>query len=179
MTLRVRAFVAVVLLTAVTGCADADGAEKAAQEYASLDLSVLESNAKHVVDCVEKQTGFVVTAGKDGSVGYESKDVPDAQYTLVDEAIPKCFEDLGFSSSGELSESQRERIFGLQVEARKCLQDLGYATPEPPSLSTYVETYGGPDHWAPWRYMGEFQLNAEASLAVLEQCPDPVSLISW
>ncbi|XBH22977.1 hypothetical protein V5R04_07135 [Jonesiaceae bacterium BS-20] len=167
--------VAMCILTAA--CSSEVNVEKIEQEYASLDFSILETNAEQVVTCVELRTGFLVTADKDGSVGYLSRDVPESQHALVDEAIPECFEDLGFSDSEEPSETQKERLLGLQLEARKCLQGLGFEIPEPPSLSTYIEDYGGPDHWAPWRYMGNYQMSHEKSLEIFEQCPDPVSLV--
>ena len=164
-----------VALLTVAGCAGSPESSKIAQEYEALEFSVLEDNANKVVSCVEEMTGFVVVAGKDGSVGYESKDVPASQYSLVDEAIPACFEELGFSNGGELTDTQKLRIFALQKEARRCLEGLGYDTPEPPSESTYLESYGGPDDWAPWCFMGEYKLGTEL-LDVLETCPDPSGL---
>lgn len=174
---NVKTILVITLLAIPAACSSDANVEEMQQEYASLDFSILERNAEQVVACVEQKTGFLVTADKDGSVGYLSRDVPKSQHALVDEAIPKCFEDLGFSDSAEPTETEKEQLLGLQLETRKCLQNLGFDIPEPPSLSTYIEEYGGPDHWAPWRYMGTYQMSPEKSLEIFEQCPDPVSLV--
>jgi hypothetical protein len=159
-------------LLVLSGCASSE--ESAiAQEYASIEFSLLEDNANKVVECVHERTGFTVTADRDGSVGYTSQDVPASQYSVVDAAIPACFEDLGFIDDGELSASQKQHLYELQKEALACLAREGYDLPEPPSLAVYVETYGTADHWAPWAGMGQYQLASEKMIALQEKCPDP------
>lgn len=168
---------ALVCLLALAGCAGEE-ASPAAQEYASLNVTLLEDNANEVVECVKERTGFEVTADPDGSVGYTNEDVPESQYEIVDAAIPECFEELGFITDGVLSDEQKTRMYALQVEARNCLAEQGYDTPEPPSEAVYLDTYGTPEYWAPWGHMGNYQLSSEEMTTLLAACPDPGAFAS-
>jgi hypothetical protein len=162
-------------LVAISGCTRSPS--EAEQEYAALDQSALADNAAQVVGCVEAKTGFVVHAGADGSISYTGDDVPDAQSPLVDQAIPECFQELGYVSGGELSEAQIEKLYDLELEAGKCLASNGYRIPDAPSKQTFVDNWGTPSLWAPWGEMGQYQLNEKQMQALQAKCPDPASFV--
>ena len=144
-------------------------------EYQNLDLNDLAANAREVVDCVRDATGYEVTAGSDGSVGYTSEQVPLEQAEIVDTAIPDCFEKLGFVSSGPLSVEQLKRLYRLQVIAKECLANEGFSTSDTPSEQVFIDTWNTPNLWAPWAEMGRYELTVQEFQDLLGTCPDPAS----
>ncbi len=96
--------------------------------------------------------GIDVTIGADGSSLY-FQGIPEEQQQRVQEedAICTALYPLDDSYSGVLDDEELGRLYDYYTEwLMPCLETEGYSGFDPPSLGTYVESYGTESEWMPY-----------------------------
>lgn len=122
-------------------------------------------------DCMRK-SGFAVTVDESVPTFLPADDLPDDQIGAWDEAFDKCREDLGPPPVEPLDPEQLPKLYEATLAAKVCLEDLGFAISEPPSLQAWIESYDSPSGpWLPHRDLP--QLPEEEWLRVNSACPQP------
>lgn len=132
-----------------------------------------EEYAAVMVPCLTEQ-GIPVRALPDGGIGFD--DIPLELAPLQMEAMYRC--DARFPThplfAEPLDNDQLRRLYGYMVEdLLPCLEEEGYATPPPPSVETFIESYSDPEAyvWSPYP-VEDPRLEQEAEWARLnEVCP--------
>lgn len=105
------------------------------------------------------------------SGGYSFDGVPRAQQGALNDDLTACETDAGPAPNEEpLSRAEVAVIYERWVDAKTCLEGLGYEISEPPSRNVFIEDYlhssGGP--WSPFA-----DLPASADLGAVKQtCPE-------
>lgn len=151
------------------------------QEYRELSLkyATAAEEVQKAADCVEQSTGFVLDVDRDGNWGFPGDEVPLAQESLVFEEMDRC---LGHSTSEpelQFSNAALERLYDLQLEARKCFIGEGYIITEPPSKATFIDTFQSDDQF--WNLGMELalvhKLSPDEQMDLKEKCADPLDFL--
>lgn len=131
-------------------------------------------------DCVEQSNGFVLDVDRDCNWGFPGDEVPLAQESLVFEEIDRC---LGRSTSEpelQFSNAALERLYDLQLEARKYFISEGYTITEAPSKATFVDTFRIGDRF--WNLGMELalvhKLGPDELMDLKEKCADPLDFLA-
>jgi hypothetical protein len=122
-------------------------------------------------DCM-RGSGFAVTVDESVPTFLPDGNLPDDQIGAWDEAFDKCRKGLGPPPVEPLDPDQLPKLYQAAVAAKECLEGLGYAISDPPSLEAWVESYetaGGP--WLPHKDLP--RLSEEEWLRVNSECPQP------
>lgn len=100
------------------------------------------------------------------------------QFKLLLAAESQCADEAGFYS-GPIPDAELPRLYALELEEIECLQGLGYETPEPPSLQTYIDNYSS---GTPWEAAFELYFSLpsteqteDALNRINTECPPPAS----
>lgn len=100
------------------------------------------------IACMRDQ-GFPVEA--DGATGILFGNIPDEQNQAAQVAFARCAAGLSVPEYGMPAATQVVDIYEFWVEVlAPCLESEGYQVPDPPSLTTFVESYPAVE-WMPWR----------------------------
>jgi hypothetical protein len=99
-----------------------------------------------VVTCLEEAgyPGFIADSG--GITAPPGSSDDEEQFKLLLAAEAQCADEAGFYS-GPIPDDELPRLYALELEEIECLQGLGYETPEPPSLQTYIDDYSSGTPW--------------------------------
>ncbi|MEX0796022.1 MAG: hypothetical protein WD274_04955, partial [Acidimicrobiia bacterium] len=102
--------------------------------------------------------------------------VPAVQRPRIAEVREECMAlyPLDDRYTGGLSEKQLTRLYAYYVDTLvPCLGTEGYSGFSPPSLTTYLETYGTEGEWHPYTDIIEIvdQLNPGAFTSLTQVCP--------
>lgn len=161
--LRARALVlSVIVIAALTACTatpDSTGPEPAPVDALTATIR-----------CMEER-GFEATADAYG--GFSSPEMGPEQSALWREAAEECKAETGWGVEN-YDDEQLAELYALEVEQFDCLVDLGYTPQEPPSLQSYIESWGGGSE-PPYQPFASViaGLKAEEQQRILEECPPP------
>jgi hypothetical protein len=120
------------------------------------------------------ERGIDVIIGSDGGLHYAH--IPSEQKKIVNEVSAECHAlyPVDGKYSGGLEEEELTRLHAYYVDTLvPCLQGQGYSGFNPPSLTTYLETYGTEGGWHPYTDIIEIvdQLNPGAFTSLTQACP--------
>lgn len=156
------------------GCASG-GQGQVSQSYQDLDFSLLGSEAQTIADCIEAETGFIVDAYPDGSIGYSPQAVPISQEDVLDAAFETCAATVP-QPPEQFTDDMIKTLYSLLKDSRICLANLGFETSVPPSLAVFIDKFRqGNEYWVPMSEAGELNKWSEGdALKIFESCPDPL-----
>lgn len=158
---------AVTALVGLSGCG-ADAPDRTVEQSPDVSASTY---AADMVRCLT-DLGWHVVATSDTS--YVTPDgIPDAQFDLFARDEQQCSIDTGHNAPPPtLSQTEIEEQYDRLVEVARCIEQLGYAVPPPPSKKLFVEE-GLATQFPPWHPYEA--LRALDSLAEMEaaraECP--------
>jgi hypothetical protein len=143
--------------TQTTAATPADDAERSKGLFVlDYDIEPIRAVSPNEVGPVRgaclQHRGIDVTIGSDGSSLYFQGIPQEQQERLQEEqAICKALYPLDDAYSGPLNEEELGRLYDFYVGSLvPCLEAEGYSGFEPPSLDTYVESYGTESEWMPY-----------------------------
>lgn len=131
-----------------------------------------------VVTCLEDAgyPGFV--ANSDGITAPPGSSDDEEQFKLLLAAESQCADEAGFYS-GPIPDDELPRLYALELEEIECLHGLGYETPEPPSLQTFIDDYSSGTPWeAAFELYFSLPLSEQTEDAlnrINTECPPPAS----
>lgn len=165
---------AVVALVALAGCA-ASGDEVAEVPYErpgwmAEQAQVQDEYRESLQSCVRAKD-WNVTVDRYGGV-VEPFDTADVPRWEADRDA--CLAEMGVSGEARLDRERAELLYDRQVDTWRCVLDLGYDVPEPPSQETFVEALlgGGTRDWHPYGdLVGAIPWSEWEALE--ETCPQP------
>lgn len=158
----------------LAACAPGGGeAERQYAEFASSILQLRSDRANAATACLADEgfPGLEIDAG-----GNTIATIPTDQAEAYDAATQKCFEKVCPTCGQPMDEAAWERLYTLEVEAAKCLQDAGLEVPKAPSLQTYLDSPEN-ERWSPHRILHQEISNSGPDLA--DRCPDPAAFVAY
>lgn len=115
-----------------------------------------------------EDAGWVVTLTPDN--GFSFSDVPEEQQEVLSQALTDCQTKF---PAPPMNASNLTVLYEAEIAQRDCLVGLGYEMPEPPTLDTYIDSYGS-DAWFAISDTNPETMTPAVYADVLRQCPSPV-----
>lgn len=186
---RFVAIVALCSLGVLTSCAQGSTQTPAEQTPSSYTdnvgpdglingKTISELSGEVAFECMQDLGWTSLVLGADGFSG----NVPEEQGARYDSDLVVCFAEAEAAYPPvPMSERAIRERYALEVEARFCLIELGYAISEPPSEQAWVEQFNGGEGELLWLPYAE--VFAQANITQSEEaelktaCPDPASRV--
>jgi hypothetical protein len=112
--------------------------------------------------------GFPVEVIPPGD-GISFSNVPSEQMEAADRTFEACQAGLNLPEYAEPTHEQLEQHYYYLLELKECVEAEGYATTDPPSLETFIETGG---LWSPYDLVAnDLQMGIQEWYALNEACP--------
>ena len=155
------------MLIVLAGCVPGtSGAQPATTTTADPPLDTSFEGASLVAECMHaKGVEVNVVDGPTAGWEYDNRVVTESEF---DSARQECTQELVASNQIRLAaERDLGAVYHALVEARQCLEDLGFVISSPPSEETWIETQG-----ATWNPLDELhgRLTRGELADVHEQC---------
>jgi hypothetical protein len=136
------------------------------QEYASIDWTEV---VRLQVQCAN-DNGFPVQILPSGD-GYNFAGIPLEQHREASEIMDACLHGLDLPDPVLYTDEQLIELYGYLLEVKACLENEGYTVSEPPSVTAFVDNYGGA--WHPHESIPLGALSAGEWIRLQEACPPP------
>lgn len=120
--------------------------------------------------CLE-QAGWTVTRDYSGMPGIEN--YPSSQSSAVQKAMDTCYAQTGYDKAWDksrLSTAQLTDLYHQELVEHECVLAHGMQSYHPPSLQTYIDTYGTADQYYAMRPGMD---GVGATSPAWRQCPPP------
>lgn len=123
--------------------------------------------------CLER-AGVRLTDEPDGSFSYEPG--PGMSRAEMGEIEAGCREDLGPAPKPPTDAATARKYYDAYLETADCLEDLGYAVTEPPSLEVFTDQFaeGTGGFWDPFDGVYEQFPSAKAEDEAVQECTRPI-----
>lgn len=168
---KVLALLSAILAALATG-ALASCTPKGDQDIATNDLPPLSEYSSLVASCL-KERGWDAEATSDNSVVAAPVDagLPEGQLEPYQADLSSCERELGYDVAREPSQEQLVATHTATVEARACMLQQGYETPQVPSEGAFIDSYLEGEPWQITEFLPELSPDdAEGLFAI---CPPP------
>lgn len=172
---RLGIMTSALVVLVLTACAPAGDSQsrldyqELAQEFPAMRSERLEK----IVSCLDR-AGFpgVVTL----SDGTTQANVPWDQQSAYDQAASTCLLEVCNVCGAPIPIAYWERLYGLEIEAARCLADAGFEVSDPPTLAVYLDT-PLESKWSPHREIASVGRFVPSDVAVA--CPDPADFVTY
>lgn len=118
-----------------------------------------------------QQAGWTVTRDYSGMPGI--KNYPSSQSSAVQKAMDTCYAQTGYDKAwdkSELSTAQLRDLYQQELAEHDCVLEHGMQSYHPPSLQTYIDTYGTAEQYYAMRPGMD---GIGATNPAWRQCPPP------